>query len=605
MEKLFGYFYKNRLVRSSKKDGYIDLSESIVQLTTFANLVSFSETPVEVGLSLWACGFVDNELLLPLQLRWTEDKELNFDLLKLLILKSTAIKELDIAFSFKDKSRNFPRVQMLAYMPIINTWLDTHFSNYSSLENDTFKKYFSEIKKKHLKTNKILDYWKNQITCRSSDQLMPLMQDKTNDEALDYLLATVPLPLRFTKLNRSGETEQTSSSSSSSKSKTRNRKEYVLNSDEEKKSEVNPVTHSFEKMETLDDYSGGRRMTSGDDDLDDHSNALDEVEMNQFTNQGKASSVFRQDMQLAKNTEADISSAVLDTQAKYYAEWNYRNNSYTKDHCQVFEVAITPQDNSLLRNEIITQYAKEISYFKNYYSAMWNKPLWQSRKVEGPELDLDSLIRLAPEFRTVSGSPRIYQRKINQDFEMHISIVVDISYSTDTWINGQKIIHIIRNSLVVFGEAIHALAPQLSLNLSFSQTRKNISYLPLLDFATSWQLIYPKLHEFSPRQYTRLGPSIRHATQKLHRQQSKNPLLIVVTDGKPTDLDPYEGKYGQEDVKKSIDEAIALGLSPLVVGITDLAPDILAKITQNCVNVQQPYDFCLEVGKFIHKSTLK
>ena len=55
-----------------------------------------------------------------------------------------------------------------------------------------------------------------------------------------------------------------------------------------------------------------------------------------------------------------------------------------------------------------------------------------------------------------------------------------------------------------------------------------------------------------PSGYTRLGPAIRHSTYRLSQLNSKNKLLILLTDGKPTDYDRYEGRYGIEDIHNAI-----------------------------------------------------
>lgn len=46
---------------------------------------------------------------------------------------------------------------------------------------------------------------------------------------------------------------------------------------------------------------------------------------------------------------------------------------------------------------------------------------------------------------------------------------------------------------------------------------------------------------------TRAGAGIRHASAGLSGQAAKRRLLLVITDGKPNDLDHYEGRHGIED----------------------------------------------------------
>ena len=54
--------------------------------------------------------------------------------------------------------------------------------------------------------------------------------------------------------------------------------------------------------------------------------------------------------------------------------------------------------------------------------------------------------------------------------------------------------------------------------------------------------------------------------------------MLIISDGKPNDIDRYEGRYGIEDTKKAIHEARVAGITPFCVTIdiesNDYLPDI-------------------------------
>ncbi len=52
-------------------------------------------------------------------------------------------------------------------------------------------------------------------------------------------------------------------------------------------------------------------------------------------------------------------------------------------------------------------------------------------------------------------------------------------------------------------------------------------------------------------------------------------LLLILTDGKPNDLDYYEGRYGIEDTRMAIIEARKAGLIPFCITIDEEAEDYL------------------------------
>ena len=64
-----------------------------------------------------------------------------------------------------------------------------------------------------------------------------------------------------------------------------------------------------------------------------------------------------------------------------------------------------------------------------------------------------------------------------------------------------------------------------------------------------------------------MGAAIRHATQILAKRPESLRLLLILSDGKPNDVDHYEGRYGIEDTRMSLHAARAEGLRPFCVTI--------------------------------------
>jgi nitric oxide reductase NorD protein len=72
-----------------------------------------------------------------------------------------------------------------------------------------------------------------------------------------------------------------------------------------------------------------------------------------------------------------------------------------------------------------------------------------------------------------------------------------------------------------------------------------------------------------------MGAAIRHASSILASQNNSQKLLLILTDGKPNDLDEYEGRYGIEDTRKAILEAKQMGLRPFCVTVDKDANEYL------------------------------
>src|SRR5690606_31177406 len=84
-----------------------------------------------------------------------------------------------------------------------------------------------------------------------------------------------------------------------------------------------------------------------------------------------------------------------------------------------------------------------------------------------------------------------------------------------------------------------------------------------------------RINAIKPGYYTRMGTAVRHATSLLSRQTAARRLLLLLTDGKPNDLDQYEGRYGIEDTRMALLEARREGLRPFCVTIDQEADDYL------------------------------
>lgn len=611
MENLFSRFWKTQFEKSKNKIGYQSLEDLEAKLNVFTKMVSPFKMNGDIGGSLWAVGFVDSDLLLPKDICWTPNKELNANLVLLLILKSVAIKVLGFKYKFNDRERIAPRLYILSKMPHINSWLDRQYPRFFEFERQCYLQL-----EKHLprKNNSMFAYWQKQISSRSiasdyesENSLNQLISEqKRNDTAPIYLHACVPLPYR--ELNRVASGSNTSSDRTSANQETqkkRRQKEFVEESDLNKQGQVNPVLHSFEKMETADDYDGGRRVESGDDELDAHSNALDELELNRHTSVGEASSLYQQDNHQFKSQSANLEQN-LPSLAHQYPEWSFRENRYLKSYCTVFPILpIMQPESDSFKKDILNKHKVLITEWKAKINSIVNTPRWKNRLIEGSEIDLDSLIRLKPELNLFSGRPHIFSEKRKAENDISLLILADVSYSTETWINGEKVIDIIKNSIAIASLVFEDVLEKVSVAVTSSQTRKHIEYKELKKFNEPWIHFFRRSHEITSHQYTRLGPAIRHANKLLSLENSTKPILVLITDGKPTDLDPYEGSYGQQDVRKAIEEAKNKGICVLTLTVSDLDRVSLKRTFVRPCSVKSPDDFCRETFQFLWKLCFK
>jgi len=61
-----------------------------------------------------------------------------------------------------------------------------------------------------------------------------------------------------------------------------------------------------------------------------------------------------------------------------------------------------------------------------------------------------------------------------------------------------------------------------------------------------------RISAIRPGYYTGMGAALRYGTKLLEAQPATRRLLLLLSDGKPNDLDKYEGRCGIEDTRHAV-----------------------------------------------------
>jgi len=87
-----------------------------------------------------------------------------------------------------------------------------------------------------------------------------------------------------------------------------------------------------------------------------------------------------------------------------------------------------------------------------------------------------------------------------------------------------------------------------------------------------------------------MGAAIRQSIKLLQTRPEHQKILLLLTDGKPNDLDLYEGRYGVEDTRMAVQEANKAGLTPFCVTIDEEANEYLPYVfgSSNFVVIKDP-----------------
>jgi nitric oxide reductase NorD protein len=198
----------------------------------------------------------------------------------------------------------------------------------------------------------------------------------------------------------------------------------------------------------------------------------------------------------------------------------------------------------------------------------------KNRQSDGAEVDLDAVVdRYATVWSGHTPDERLYLSRRPHVRDLVTLILVDMSFSTDAWIEGHRVLDIIKASMLVLGEVLGEWQDRVGIAGFYSHTRHDCRFLLVKRFDDPWQRCKVTLASLEPTGYTRIGPALRHGIQLLQHERAAKKLLLLISDGKPTDYDRYEGRYGIADVRQAIREATRARIHAYA-----LAVDVQAKM---------------------------
>lgn len=344
--------------------------------------------------------------------------------------------------------------------------------------------------------------------------------------------------------------------------------ENVITVEVDKKQQEDYVmTHNFEKVETADEHSGVWRDFDGEDELEDHQDALDELNMKFVVRvDDTAHSIYH--AEFTENTSVSESAALASHSFHFiYDEWNFSKNEYKKNYCKVFPT-IQPNSDPTYYSKTIRENYTILQGLRKMLTSMNNKMQQVRRQTDGDEFELDALSDMYVDIHSrKTASENIYLSKRKKEKDISILLLLDISLSSDGYADGNKVIDVEKQVSILFGEILNEYHIDFAVQGFYSKTRNFSTYISLKDFDENWNQVKHKIGGVEPSGYTRIGAALRHSGFLLSKRQTKNKWIIILSDGKPNDYDKYEGKYGIQDVKQALHELKAQNINSYALAI--------------------------------------
>jgi nitric oxide reductase NorD protein len=191
------------------------------------------------------------------------------------------------------------------------------------------------------------------------------------------------------------------------------------------------------------------------------------------------------------------------------------------------------------------------------------------RQPEGPELDLDAALAAAIALRTGdTPSDRIYRTMARRTRDLSVLILLDTSESTrDRIPSGASILGVQRLAVAALSDALAALGDPFALRAFASAGREDVRLTRLKDFNETYgAAAKARLAGLTPGLSTRLGAVLRHAGTEIAPVRTDRKLVLVLTDGEPSDIDVTDPLDLVEDARRAVLTLKARGID--VFGVT-------------------------------------
>ncbi|KFE36172.1 nitric oxide reductase activation protein NorD [Thioclava atlantica] len=204
-------------------------------------------------------------------------------------------------------------------------------------------------------------------------------------------------------------------------------------------------------------------------------------------------------------------------------------------------------------------------------SAQIGRARREKRQAEGEVLDLDACIEAATALRAGEfPDHRIYERQAPPTRDLAVSLLLDISQSTAEGAEdaGRSILALERDAAAVLAHAMNEMGDPFAINAFSSVGREDVRFVPIKSFAAPLDdRAGAALSGLRPGYSTRLGAALRHAGQELAQVPRHRRLLLLITDGEPSDIDCPDPEYLLHDARRAVRSLAAIGIDVFCVGL--------------------------------------
>ncbi len=267
---------------------------------------------------------------------------------------------------------------------------------------------------------------------------------------------------------------------------------------------------------------------------------------------------------------------------RLYPEWDYGSQQYRPDWVSVYEHLHRSADAAYI-DRLLAKHHTLAKRLKKIIDLL--KPQHKVRiryQEEGSELDLDIAIRSLIDFRCgITPDPRINMSHRNDGRSIAVSLLLDLSASLGDVPAGcaQSKLELGQEAVSLLAWAIEEMGDPFAIGGFHSDTRHEVRYLHFKGYKERWGAeVKARLAAMEAGYSTRMGAAMRHAGHYLAHQEADKKLLLVLTDGEPSDIDAKDPRHLIEDARVAVRELDQKGIYTYCINLDPKADEYVADI---------------------------
>ena len=267
---------------------------------------------------------------------------------------------------------------------------------------------------------------------------------------------------------------------------------------------------------------------------------------------------------------------------RHYPEWDYGSQTYRPDWASVYE-ALHPSGNAADIDRLLAKHSALAKRLKKMLDLL--KPQDKVRiryQEEGSELDLDVAIRSLIDFKGgATPDPRINMSHRTDGRDIAVMLLLDLSESLNDKAAGsdQTILELSQEAVSLLAWAIEKLGDPFAIAGFHSNTRHDVRYLHIKGYGEHFNDdVKARLAAMEAGYSTRMGAAMRHAAHYLGARQADKKLMLILTDGKPSDVDAHDERLLIEDARQAVKELDQDGIFAYCISLDPKADEYVGDI---------------------------